>query len=181
MWRLQHKLFCSRNAGRRTADLDEGQWDDQRTLIHEMGPALGLIHEHSRPDRDAYVYVKTENMKSGAGPQFAIFPAITFSSYDYLSIMHYPNCAYSIHEFTCNSATPDLQTIVPRACHLDVVGGNTITELDREGIRNAYVPGLQALLATGNRPQCGQYEFSPEQTQQACASSCSSASGRNLQ
>jgi hypothetical protein len=67
--------------------------------------------------------------------------------------MHYPNCAYSIHEFTCNSATPDLQTIVPRACHLDVVGGNTITELDREGIRNAYVPGLQALLATGNRPQ----------------------------
>jgi hypothetical protein len=91
--------------------------------------------------------------------------------------MHYPNCAYSIHEFTCNSATPDLQTIVPRACHLDVVGGNTITELDREGIRNAYVPGLQALLATGNRPQCGQYEFSPEQTQQACGSSCSSASG----
>lgn len=42
-----------------------------RTIVHEIGHALGLWHEQSRPDRDRYVRVLTENIKDGAATNFA--------------------------------------------------------------------------------------------------------------
>lgn len=152
-----------------------GQWTDQRTLSHEVGHALGLMHEQSRPDRDQFIWIKAENVKPGALDQFAQLPGtVESSAYDYLSIMHYSNCAYTVHA-GCNAGTPDLQTIVPKACHIDVVGGNAISELDLEGIRNIYAPGLQGLFVQDRRPQCGQYEFTPTQIQ-ACGANCPTAS-----
>ena len=152
-----------------------GQWSSQRTLVHEIGHALGLVHEHARPDQDQYIYIRYGNVSPGSESQFQPVPGTALlSAYDYLSIMHYSNCAYAVNP-GCTTTTPDLQTIVPRACHIDIVGGNDITELDREGIRNSYAPGLQSLLVRDSRPQCGQYEFTPQQVQ-ACGANCASAS-----
>lgn len=39
-------------------------------VIHEIGHALGLIHEHTRPDRDDYIIVNTNNIAPGKENQF---------------------------------------------------------------------------------------------------------------
>jgi hypothetical protein len=61
------------------------------TAAHEIGHALGLIHEHSRPDRDLYVRVDPELTEHNR--PFRIFPDSDVSTYgmpyDVGSIMHY--------------------------------------------------------------------------------------------
>ncbi|XP_041356556.1 indian hedgehog protein-like [Gigantopelta aegis] len=61
-------------------------------VLHELGHVLGLLHEHSRPDRDKYVNVTvdvwdkyyTEYVKASWKN------VLTFGlPYDYLSVMHY--------------------------------------------------------------------------------------------
>lgn len=77
--------------------------------VHEIGHALGLWHEQSRPDRDGYVDIKLENVRDGKAHNFAkqAFADIDDkgSIYDYGSIMHYGEKAFSKN---------DEDTIVPR-------------------------------------------------------------------
>jgi len=62
-----------------------------RTLLHEIGHTLGLIHEHQHPSRDNYVTIiwnnvnpeKVSNFKSKSGVSSYGF------AYDPLSVMHY--------------------------------------------------------------------------------------------
>lgn len=56
---------------------------------HEMGHALGLIHEHQRPDRDTYVRIHWDRLPKSLHPQFEMREMDLSSPYDYYSIMHY--------------------------------------------------------------------------------------------
>ena len=38
------------------------------TVIHELGHALGMAHEQSRPDRDQHVRVNYDNVVPGQEP-----------------------------------------------------------------------------------------------------------------
>ncbi len=40
------------------------------TVIHELMHSLGFIHEQSRPDRDLYVNIHLNNIKSGREREF---------------------------------------------------------------------------------------------------------------
>jgi len=62
-------------------------------VVHELGHTLGFFHEQSRPDRDQYVDVITENIQEGKEDNFHKYSHLEIDSlgveYDLDSIMHY--------------------------------------------------------------------------------------------
>ena len=74
-------------------------------MVHELGHALGLSHQHSRYDRDTYVTVLFENIQSGKAGNFVKWsvPHNYSVPYDLTSVMHYgpkfcsKNGLYTMH------------------------------------------------------------------------------------
>jgi hypothetical protein len=85
---------CSATVGRpRRANgqlnLAEGCWHDS-TILHELGHALGLMHEHQRADRDSYVSIDMSNVIEGKEHNYTRFATTrVVTAYDFDSIMHY--------------------------------------------------------------------------------------------
>ena len=80
--------------------------------IHEIGHALGLWHEHSRPDRDEFIEVLYQNIRKSEQDNFGKltqekFELVPDVGYDIESIMH-----YGPYAFSKDNGGPDEKTIL---------------------------------------------------------------------
>ena len=66
-------------------------------MVHELCHAAGLLHEHSRYDRDNYVEIMWNNIGNNMERNFKVYPDYgqQFGTYDYGSIMHYHPFAFA--------------------------------------------------------------------------------------
>lgn len=110
------------------------------TLIHEIGHALGLLHEHTRPDRDQFVKINWDRIDRGMEVNFEVIEgSVLLGDYDYGSIMHYGQ-----HFFSRNG----LPTMEPLLATDANIGQRVETSAgDREAVATLYQTNL-TLTAT---------------------------------
>jgi Astacin (Peptidase family M12A) len=114
------------------------------TILHEMGHTVGLWHEQSRPDRDAYIAVNYGNLIKGSIGNFNQIAdnAQTFGTFfDYASIMEYPAFSFS------RNGGPAIESI-PAGIPLSNQTGYSSADID--GILRLYGIAPKSVTVTSN-------------------------------
>ena len=110
------------------------------SIIHEIGHAIGLFHEHTRPDRDDFVTVLLQNVSTGKEINFDKIEngASTYSDYDYGSIMHYGEYFFS-RNGEPSISVPDNVSVGQR---------EALSDRDIASINNMYATDLKLAVST---------------------------------
>jgi len=105
--------YIGRTGGWQTVHLQTNGCVYVGIIAHELMHALGFWHEHTRVDRDEYVRINTDRIKSGTSNNFQKRSESEANDlgfgYDYGSVMHYSKTSFS-------------------------TGGNTIDTIDENGL-----------------------------------------------
>ena len=123
-------------------ELSLGQGCDTGAAIHELGHALGMIHEHTRPDRDQYIQMNWSNIVGGQDSQFAkvnlgVFQGgVHYSEYDYKSIMHYRAYGYG-SQYVKDSNQPLYKSLNPNFPE-DKIHNDVLSPMDISGVKKMY-------------------------------------------
>ena len=128
---------------------------------HELGHVLGFHHEHQRWDRDDFVTIHYEHIKSGRQHDYDWIPKtnwlVNSATYDYRSIMHYRVCWASACESECKDGDggSPCAVIDPVGTNYDRVIGqwddNGISAADAEKARLVYGRRTSSVAPNGKR------------------------------
>ena len=103
-----NKVFLAKpwcwGKGKQDNDMVTVLYCAEGTIQHELLHVLGFSHEQNRRDRNQFVRVHFENLRDGVERNFQIFPdGLLCSPYDYCSVMHYSQKAFSVSPITTDS------------------------------------------------------------------------------
>lgn len=110
----------------------------QEVILHEFGHAIGMLHEHQRPDRDHYITINESNLTnkglSDVKPKKTYNDVAYISAYDYRSIMHY-EAFTSSRDFVKN---PNLPMFTGKNGYGGPFGSSEFSPLDIQSINHYY-------------------------------------------
>nr|BAJ23952.1 hatching enzyme [Normichthys operosus] len=97
---IEHKDGCfsslGRTGGKQVLSLDMYGCIFHGVIQHELNHALGFNHEQTRSDRDQYIRINWDNIKSNTFSNFRKQNSNNLNTpYDYSSIMHYGRTAFA--------------------------------------------------------------------------------------
>ena len=101
---ITRELACNfnvgRDGGRQIVSFMRGCLEEIGAIQHELLHVLGFYHEHSRADRDDYVWINWKNIRLSAIEDFQIQTDADSLGlpYDYNSVLHYPWNAFAIND-----------------------------------------------------------------------------------
>lgn len=119
------------------------------TMIHEIGHALGLLHEHTRSDRDQYVQIHWDRIMDDMDVNFEVMDgSILLGDYDYNSIMHYGEYFFS------RNGLPTIEPIQ----QTDAQIGQRIetSQGDRDSIARLYRSNISLSASSSTQASAGQ-------------------------
>lgn len=96
-------------------------WATVGNVIHEIGHAIGLKHEHAKPNRDKYIIIHEENIRTKRENNFSKMQSAVFTEgLDFNSIMLYPPKAFSKNgEYTITKVDGSLYSAQRNQLSLD--------------------------------------------------------------
>jgi hypothetical protein len=139
-------------------DLSISNWD-KFIICHELGHALGLVHEHQRSDRNQYVRIYWKDIEDSREHNFVrIEDSVNRSAYDFESVMHYSRYAFSNSRY---------ETILPLPQYLGyqyLMGQREyLSRLDQSGMEKAYHFGAPVIQTRSLEANLNSVVFEPLQ------------------